>query len=101
LTTFSLRVDGVADVDMPNGVRAIVAAPPGPVTVRAAGLPNLQNLGVGVALMDRPVVSFTAEAGAAYFVEASPGAEGGPHLTVQTPEAGLADTPRLRQVRAP
>jgi hypothetical protein len=101
LTTFSLRVDGVTDVDMANGTRAVVAVNPGPVTVRAAGLPNIPNLGVGVLLMDRPVLSFTAQPGMAHFIAVSPGVEGGPHLTAARPEAALAEAQRLRSVRAP
>jgi hypothetical protein len=80
---YAIKVDGVDAAELLVGGAATHVVAPGPVTVEAQTAPNILNLGLGLLLMNRPTLTFTAEEGRVHVVEVSSDAlRGGPTLSL-------------------
>jgi len=81
VNSYKISVNENHVTNMRNGGRFPYVVAPGKVRVNAETVPNIFNIGLGLALMGRPELDLTLEAGETYFIEV--GADpwsGGPKL---------------------
>ncbi len=88
--TYRVSIDGRPVADIRSGTRASVPVSPGKTVLSAETVPNPLNFGLGLAMMERPVLSVEARAGTAVFVEIGTGFAGGPSFTLTDEATALA-----------
>lgn len=73
-----VSVNGTPVADLDIGMRHRQVVPAGAVEVKAEVVPTIMNFGLGLAMMEKPVLTFNAQAGRVYAIELDPAFAGGP-----------------------
>ena len=76
--SYRVFVNGTPVADLDIGMRHRQVVAPGAVELRAEVVPTIVNFGVGLAMMEKPVLSITARAGETHVIELDPAFAGGP-----------------------
>lgn len=97
---YRVFVNGKAVADMSTGTKHTQVVAPGPVNLNAETVANVLNIGLGLALMEKPQMQIQAVAGSLYVVELDPGIAGGPVFQLRDVQA-LHQSRNFRNARVP
>jgi hypothetical protein len=99
--TYRVSVNGTPVADIQSGTRYAAPVAPGPVTIEARTLANVLNFGLGLAMMEKPSLTITAQKDRVSYVKVTTGFGGGPSFAVVTAEQALGEMTGLNLAAAP
>ena len=94
--TYRISLEGQVVADIRTGERHATVVSPGTLSLKGETLPNILNIGLAFALMEKPELTVTVPRDTAIYVRITTGFRGGPRMEVVPSAQALKELPGLR-----
>ena len=93
---YRITLNGTPVADMKVGTRLATPVVPGQTTLEGRSLASPLNVGLALAMMEKPNIVFETQPGRAYFIDVKTGFAGGPQFEFVDADTGLEAAKSLR-----